>query len=904
MEVLREKKVTIKKIIALVFILLCSGMMNVYAQQNDSGSVSDGQNLLQDIKIKIISDEQISVTLIFNNETTLPKVKAQKQENDLNLNFSNSYVKIDDNNIDINHNLLSKIQLEKNKNNLNVIFSAAPDALFTLKQNQNTFNLTLMAKGKISEIMAIESGTDAVAIEQKDKSKLKADNKLQEANKKEDIKDSIIQESVAKTDSKQEDIIESELSSVSKDKAKVLSKDISQEKNNIKTEANNLSEDKSKVLSKDVSQEKNNLSDDKSKILSKVTGQEKNGLKSDLVTIKDNKLDAQSESKESIKDNPEKTLKEKLAKITKSKQRTNTIKKAHSKNSSTSQFIKQAQSKFDQIVNGNQASISNFDFKLSENRTGQIVIKFPNKNVVMVSNTSKDKGDNVLQLQFKNTSIPNKLVKKYDVTDFGTVVKNIEWLKDRRSNSVILNVYNKSQADYIAYQKGSNLVIEINDKKVPGTSVFNKTYSGKKISLNFQNIELRSVLQIIADFTSLNLVASDNIQGNISLRLMNVPWDQALDIILKTKSLDKRQFGNILMVAPTNEIFELERSELESEQLLEKLAKLETAYFPINYAKAEDVAQLISGKNKILSERGTASFDKRTNLLIIQDTAKKMKEIREVLKKLDSPVKQVLIEARIVRADTNFRKELGIRWGLSAKRSSNNYQIGIGDTSPNATEIITDGNVVTPKKQADISTAAGDTGFNIDLGLADPSSIIGLALAKLPGKTLVHLELSALESEGLLETVSSPKLITANKVPARIEQGQEIPYQESTSSGATNIAFKKAVLSLVVTPQITPDNKIILDINVTNDTPDFSNLVSDGVPVIDTQEVETQVLVDDSQTIVLGGIFTQVTNNSVERVPFLGDLPVIGQLFRKNVTRDDRSEFLIFITPKVVIDKA
>lgn len=827
-----------KKIISFALWLLCLSITSLYVYALNEVS----KILLQDVKVQINSEAQLKVTLVFNVAEGVPKATINKENGELNLDFTNSYVVLDNNNIQINHQLLKDVKFIHKKNDLRLVFSVHPDALFTLNQDKNIYTLTFMAKDKVSELMAAEQETNA-------------DNK----NGLTSNDQNIVENSDSRQDigaSNKSNSIDNEIDKMTVELEKIV-KDAQTAKETVPESVQATKELKSSDV---VKQDKQQQSIDKQGIASQKTNKKSN-------------------EKIRVATEPQKFSKE------------------------ASGMIK-VKSTMRDIFNVGEIKISDFEFKLSDERAGQIIIKFPDKNVVMVTDNSKQKGNNILQLKFKNTTIPKRLIQKYDVKAFGTVVDSIEWVEDKRSNSLLLNVYNKSKADYIAFQKGSNLVVEIKDGASNVGSVFNKTYSGKKISLNFQNIELRSVLQIIADFTDLNLVASDNIQGNISLRLMNVPWDQALDIILKTKSLDKRQFGNILMIAPTNEIFELEKAELESEQLLQKLAKLETAYFSINYAKAEDVAQLISGKNKILSERGTASFDKRTNLLIIQDTVVKINEIKTVLQKLDSPVKQVLIEARIVRADTNFRKELGIRWGLSAKRSSNNYRIGVGDTSPNATQVLTDGTVVSPKKQEELEDSPGDTGFNIDLGLADPSSIIGLALAKLPGKTLVHLELAALESEGMLETVSSPKLITANKVPARIEQGTEIPYQESTSSGATNIAFKKAVLSLTVTPQITPDKNIILDINVTNDTPNFANTVSNGVPVIDTQEVETQVLVEDSQTIVLGGIFTQTTNNSVERVPFLGDLPFVGHLFRNNVTRDDRSEFLIFITPKIVIDKA
>lgn len=561
--------------------------------------------------------------------------------------------------------------------------------------------------------------------------------------------------------------------------------------------------------------------------------------------------------------------------------------------------------------NTNKAIVKKIDFSLTDEKAAKIKVEFSNKEFLMSINDN-DNSQKKLQVIFKNIILPNNLNKTYDVGDFDTVVKQLAWKTEGNSTKLIIT--NTAMVDFVSYEVNNSLIIEIKSKADVKTDIFklNKKYSGKRISLNFQSIDLRAVLQLIADFTDLNLVASDTVQGNISLRLMNVPWDQALDIILKTKSLDKRYYGNILMIAPSTEIFELEKAELESDRLVERLINLETEYFHINYAKAEDLVTLLNNgtRGSVLSERGKVSFDKRTNILIVQDTPNKLKEINKVLKNLDTPVRQVLIEARLVRADTNFEKDLGVRWGLSAKRSSNNYNIGVGSNAVNASNTASTGNVILPTNPT-TSGSSGSTGtvtspinngFNIDLGVTNPTTSLGLALAKLPGGTLVHLELSALEAEGIVETISTPKLITANKVPAKIEQGQEIPYQESTSSGAASIAFKKAVLSLTVTPQITPDNKIIMDLKVTNDSA-TTNPAAQNIPIINTQDIETQVLVDNSETIVLGGIFTQGVTNSVERIPFLGELPYVGQLFRRNLTKDNRSEFLIFITPKIIVEK-
>lgn len=579
-------------------------------------------------------------------------------------------------------------------------------------------------------------------------------------------------------------------------------------------------------------------------------------------------------------------------------------------NAKSNKLIK---SKTNKINQSDKPTITGLDFTLTKDKLAKIIVEFNNDKINMSVDDSNNQ-NNKIKFLFDNTKLSNKLNTAYDVTDFGTVVNNLSFSESvqksskNSSKNIILDINNNVPVDYVAYQLDNKLMIEIKDRfsTLEQDNIFDKKYIGKKISLNFQDIDLRSVLQLIADFTDLNLVASDSVQGNISLRLMNVPWDQALDIILKTKGLDKRQFGNILMIAPGSEIFELEKSEMESKQYLEKLVKLETEYFNLKYAKAEDVFQLVNSGNQgsVLSSRGKISYDKRTNLLIVQDTPNKLAEISTVIKKLDTPVKQVLIEARIVKATSDFKKELGVRWGLSSKGSSRGFKVGVSDTSPNASKVTTTttatnptDKIVLPNAKAD--ETASDNGFNVNLGVQNFTSILGLALAKLPGNTLIHLELSALESEGMIETISSPKLITANKVPARIEQGEEIPYQESTSSGATSTSFKKAVLSLTVTPQITPDKKIIMDLNVTNDT---KGEVTNGIPAINTQEVETQVLVDNGETLVLGGIFTQELANSVERVPFLGDLPFVGRLFRHNATADKKVEFLVFITPRIVED--
>ncbi|MBP9721826.1 MAG: type IV pilus secretin PilQ family protein [Gammaproteobacteria bacterium] len=801
---------TFKLINFLKKILWLAVLYNITAWAESSGNA-----LLQNIDVQILSREEVKVILklapkdnaeIANNinklivnknspspeEQALPVPLINKNKDLLSVVFNNLYVKLENNVINIDHNLLKNIKVVQTNARLELIMTTKPGIFYTLEQEKSGYVLTLMTKDKVGNVL------------------------------------------------KSENLPKPEPEPKPKP---VESKNINSNLNNLEKEIDDIKQESNEVIKK---------------------------------------------IEQVVKSQP-------------------TIKPTVQRPMSVSNGI-----------SGVRPILKNIDFSLTEEKAAKITLEFSNKQVPM---TVLDSGnqEKKLTVEFKDIVVPENLQKIYDVNDYGTVVDKLSWNIKPKNNISQLIIDNEASVEYVAYQLNNNVIIEIKSRAETKDDNFKlkKEYVGKRISLNFQSIELRAVLQLIADFTDLNLVASDTVQGNISLRLMNVPWDQALDIILKTKNLDKRYYGNILMIAPSAEIFDLEKAELESERLVERLIKLETEYFHISYAKAEDLVALINTgtQGSVLSERGKASFDKRTNILIVQDTPNKLKQISKVIKKLDTPVRQVLIEARLVKADTNFDKDLGIRWGLSAKRSSNDYRIGIGSNAVNASQTLSlinpnaNGGIILPTNAITGTGATGgasgtaSSGFNIDLGITNPTSALGLALAKLPGGTLVHLELSALEAEGMVETISTPKIITANKVPAKIEQGQEIPYQEASSSGATNTSFKKAVLSLVVTPQITPDNKIIMDLKVTNDTV-AASLVVNGVPAIDTQEIESQVLVNDSETVVLGGIFTQNVRNSVERVPFFGELPYIGQLFRRNITQDKRSEFLIFITPKIVVDKA
>ena len=455
--------------------------------------------------------------------------------------------------------------------------------------------------------------------------------------------------------------------------------------------------------------------------------------------------------------------------------------------------------------------------------------------------------------------------------------------------------------EHLAYQSENTLVVEVKplpDEPRAGEGRDQFGYTGEKLSLNFQNIEVRAVLQLLADFTGMNLVTSDTVKGNLTLRLKNVPWDQALDIILKTKGLGMRQNGNVLMVAPAAEIAAREKQELEAQRQLVELEPLYTEIIEIKFAKAADLEPLLTssgsgggqsggfGSNRgFLSPRGSITIDDRTNSLLIRDTADTLVDIRKVIEELDKPVRQVLIESRIVIANNDFNKELGVRFGTSTQNDSKLGQ-AVASGSLNGTSQIINGEDL---EQVDR--------LNVDLPVTNPSGSIGLALAKLPLGMILELELSAMQAEGQGEIISSPRVVTSNQKQATIEQGTEIPYQEASSSGATSVSFKEAVLKLDVIPQITPDDRIVMDLEVSQDQ---VGSVFNGVPSIDTRSVQTQVLVDNGETVVLGGIYEQTTTDNVERVPFFGDLPYVGFLFKNTAKSDTKRELLVFVTPKIV----
>lgn len=537
--------------------------------------------------------------------------------------------------------------------------------------------------------------------------------------------------------------------------------------------------------------------------------------------------------------------------------------------------------------------ISNVDFRRGEEGEGRVL--------VTLSNTStpidvREEGGKIIMEIFK-ANIDASLVQSLDVMDFATPITKIE--TKPIGENVIIEITPTGEYDYLAYQANDVFAVEVRSLSKQEKEDLLKerlVFTGERLSLNFQDIEVRAVLQLLADFTGLNLVTSDTVSGRITLRLKNVPWDQALDIILKSKGLTKRQIDNVIMVVPTEEVAAREQLELESQQKIEELAPLRSDFIQVNYAKAEDLALLLkSEENRLLSERGNVTVDIRTNTLLIQDTASKLEDIRRLLQRLDIPVRQVLIESRIVIANNDFAKDLGVRFGA-------NFDGSIGDnftlTAGALPGYLDNTFGIAPGIEINNDVGDNQEGLMVNLPVNEPSGGLNFLVGKV-GTYLLQLELSAMQTEGRGELVSSPRVITSDQTQASIKQGVEIPYQESTSSGATKISFKEALLKLDVTPHITPDDRVRMDLNINKDNPDFSRSIL-GVPPIDTRRIETTVLVDNGETVVLGGVFERKKSKSTEKVPFFGDIPYAGVLFRRNEELDNNNELLIFVTPKIL----
>ncbi|MFT5425092.1 MAG: type IV pilus assembly protein PilQ [Gammaproteobacteria bacterium] len=538
---------------------------------------------------------------------------------------------------------------------------------------------------------------------------------------------------------------------------------------------------------------------------------------------------------------------------------------------------------------GGSSKVEGIDFRRGTDGEGRIIVTLSDPSISVDMNQVGGK----IVLDFIGAALPNELDRKLDVVDFATPVKEVDTKSSSNGARMQISTIT-DQYDHLAYQSDNTFVVEVRplDEQEQEARKAEVGFTGERLSLNFQDIEVRAVLQLIADFTGLNMVASDTVGGNVTLRLKNVPWDQALDIILKAKGLGMRQIDNVIMVAPNAEIAAREKLELEATKQVEELAPLRTEFMQINYAKAADLAVLIKAdENSLLSERGSVTIDERTNTLIVQDVSTSLQSVRDMISKLDIAIRQVLIESRIVNADETFAKDLGVRFGASKSIFGQDGQVR---TIGGGNDGITDFN--------------GTTSFNngteenliVDLpSAAAGAGALGLAFGKI-GSWLLQLELSALLAEGRGEDIASPKVITVNQKEALIESGVEIPYTEASSSGAATVSFKKAVLSLRVTPQITPDDKILLDLQVNQDTQGAA--VAGGIPTINTRNVGTQVMVDNGETVVLGGVYSQSDNTSSDRIPFFGDLPYLGFLFKRTSESTNKSELLIFVTPKILKD--
>ena len=568
-----------------------------------------------------------------------------------------------------------------------------------------------------------------------------------------------------------------------------------------------------------------------------------------------------------------------------------------------------APTRFAESLNRTQLPLRDIDFRRGADGAGRVVVELPN-NQVGVDIKTQGSG---LVVEFLRSSLPDNLRRRLDVTDFGTPVQSVT--TTQVGDRVRMVVEPRGVWEHSAYQSDNQFVLEVRAQKVdPNKLVQGAGYAGEKLSLNFQNIEVRALLQVIADFTNFNVVTSDTVTGNVTLRLKDVPWDQALDIILQAKNLGLRKSGNVILIAPKDELNAKEKLELEAKQQIAALEPVRTQSFQLNYAKAEDIAKGLTGQStsggsgtatRILSTRGSVVFETRTNQLFVSDIPSKLEEVQALIAKIDIPVRQVLIESRLVIADESFGRSLGVRLGASDLRGVRGgvpgYSVG-GDNrvsiggNLNAVGSQTLQNGTTNVTYSDTNfvnlPSAGQNGF-------DPATF-ALSLFGASANRFLNLEISALEADGKGKVVSSPRVVTADQQKALIEQGEELPYQVATSSGATSLQFRKANLKLEVTPQITPEGNVILDVDVTKDSVGRSTTAGFA---INTKHVKTQVLVENGGTVVIGGIYESSEREDVTKVPFLGDVPYLGNLFKTRTNSTSRTELLIFLTPKVVTDR-
>jgi len=549
--------------------------------------------------------------------------------------------------------------------------------------------------------------------------------------------------------------------------------------------------------------------------------------------------------------------------------------------------------------------IRGIDFRRSADGAGRVIVKLSDMNVPA---SLRQEGSRVV-VDFTGAVLPEELMKRYDVVDFATPVTTVDATRSGSGARVVVTA--AGDFEQLAYQTDDTYVVEVKERPKKGAVTdAEKVYTGERLTLNFQDIEVRAVLQLLADTSGQNIVVSDTVTGRVTLRLQNVPWDQALDIVLRTKGLDMRRKDNVILVAPQAEIAAREKAELEAQQDIQELAPLRTEFLQVNYAKAADIATLVQsgGGGSLLSERGSVSIDERTNTLLVRDTAEQLEQIRTLVTTLDIPVRQVLIESRIVIASDDFSRELGVRAGFTRVSDDVSDLFAISGSAQATDSIVGSAldNLADTGQPYPVEVPFGNFDrYNVNMPVSNPAGRIALAILDFDD-FLIDLEISAAQAEGKGEIVSSPRLITANQREAVIEAGVEVPYQESASSGATTTQFKKAVLSLKVTPQITPDDRVILDLEVNKDS--VGELVPSAtggfVPSIDTRSITTQVLVNDGQTVVLGGILETDRREAERKVPFLGDIPGLGVLFKSKQRTNNRDELLIFVTPKILREGA
>jgi type IV pilus assembly protein PilQ len=551
---------------------------------------------------------------------------------------------------------------------------------------------------------------------------------------------------------------------------------------------------------------------------------------------------------------------------------------------------------------GSTRSIQSIDFRRSVDGAGRVIVRLSDPHTPI---NLRQVGDQVV-VDFVGTELPKSLMRRFDANDYGTSVTGFD--ATRSGNDARLVISAKGDYEQLAYQTNDQYVVEIQPQRKPEVAQDEKRlYTGEKMSIVFQDLDTRAVLQLVADTSGQNIVVSDSVRGGMTLRLQNVPWDQVLDIVLRTKGLDKRQDGNVIIVAPADEIAAREKAELAARKDLQELEPLRSEFIQVNYAKASDMATLIKSTGRsMLSPRGNVSVDARTNTLLVQDTSERLEDVRRLVTTLDIPVRQVRIEARLVIVNNDFQRELGAVLGFNGvNKNGANGLVTTSGSAAGVDTIVSSAltNLTTTGSTFPVTLPTGTnapTRYNVNLPVSSPAGSIALGI--LGSDYLLDLELSAAQTETRADIISSPSVITANQKQAKILQGTEIPYQESASSGATSIQFKDAVLSLEVTPQITPDNRINLDLDVKKDTVGTIVVASGGVnvPSIDTQEINTTVLVSDGQTVVLGGILQTQHRIDETKVPYLGDIPVLGNLFKTTTKTNDKDELLIFVTPKIV----